>query len=215
MLELGSGNSKLLINLEKFGFLNTGYGVEISKNRHDFSQRWVNDLGLSNIRNINSDIIGFDYDSLPNLDLCICVDLCLQFLDPIVEGSSREVLKAVRDKLRPGGKLILELDNCSRVIDHLPHTKKIWEEFGEDDPWRYSLWDCVYNAETRILNWKKTFISKQNKYEETEIFLRIFDYTEISKLLSEVGFSNIRLYKDWNYSEIDESTNEFIIIAER
>jgi SAM-dependent methyltransferase len=215
VLELGSGNSKLLINLQNKGLLNTGYGVEISKNRHEFSQRWINDLGLTNITNFNSDIIGFDYGCLPNLDLCICVDLCFQFLDPIDDGSSRKVLEYVYNRLRPGGKVILELDNCGYIINHLPYTHKVWEEFGENDPWKYSLWECFYDVDKKILNWKKTFISNDNKYEETEIFLRIFDCSDISKVLNDVGFSNIRIYKDWKYSEFDENTNEFIIIAEK
>jgi hypothetical protein len=125
------------------------------------------------------------------------------------------VLKKVFDKLRVGGKLILELDYFGYIIDKLPHTSKIWEEFPIEDPWRYSLWDCSFDSDTKILNWKKTFISRDDKYEKTEIFLKIFSRTEIETLLSKIGFKNIRIYKDWEYSDFENDFGEFLIIAEK
>jgi hypothetical protein len=77
------------------------------------------------------------------------------------------------------------------------------------------LWDCSFNTNTKILNWKKTFISREDKYEETEIFLKIFSRTEIETLLNKIGFKNIRVYKDWEYSDFENDFGEFIIIAEK
>jgi SAM-dependent methyltransferase len=215
ILELGSGNSKLLINLHNKNMLDLGWGLEISKSRFDFSDKWIKDLGIKNIKIFNHDLISFNYELVDDLDVCICVDLCLQFLDPIENKSSNKVLKNVFDKLKIGGKLILELDYCGYIIDKLPYTSKIWEEFSKDDPWRYSLWDCSFNNNTNILNWKKTFISREDKYEETEIFLKIFSRTEIETILNKIGFKNIRVYKDWEYSDFENDFGEFIIIAEK
>ena len=215
ILELGSGNSKILINLEKNGLLNHGWGVEISKSRYNFATKWVNDLNIKKITNYNQNILNFDYNSIDILDICICVDLCFQFLDPIKKDSSKFVLEKVFKKLRPGGKFILELDYCGNIIQNLPYTSKIWEEFPNSDPWKYSLWDCSFDEQSKILNWKKTFISRENKYELTSIFLKIFSKEDIEFELNKIGFKNIRIYEDWNYTPFRNNFGEFIIIAEK
>ncbi len=215
IIELGSGNSKLLINLYKKNLLHTGWGVEVSKSRYDFSQKWISDLNIDNIKNFNQDIINFDFKLVKNLDVCICVDLCFQFLEPVEKNSTNRILQNIYNSLKFGGKLILELDYCGYIISNLPYTSRIWEEFPPQDPWKYSLWDCIFDETNKILNWKKTFISRDNKYEKTEIFLKIFSKDEISTLLSKVGFKNIRVYKDWTYSKFDCDSREFIIIAEK
>jgi SAM-dependent methyltransferase len=215
VLELGSGNSKLLINLNNHNLLEIGYGIEISKNRFNFAENWISDLNFSNIKNINSDLIQFKYDTLFDLDVCICVDLCFQFLVPIQQGSDEIVLKRIYDILKVGGKIILELDYCGNIINNLPYTNKIWEEFPETDPYKYSLWNCEYNKLSRILEWEKTFISKKNEFEKTSISLRIYDRNEIWKLLNKIGFKNIIFYKDWESSNFEKNFGEFIVVAEK
>lgn len=215
ILELGSGNSKVLINLNKHGLLNRGWGIEVSKSRFDFATKWLDDLKISNIENINDDLINFDYDSLDELDVCLCVDLCFQFLEPIQKESDELVLKKVYSKLKPGGKIILELDYCGYIITNLPYTKRVWEEFTEPDPWKYSLWNCDFDQQTKILNWNKTFISRENEYESTSIYLKIYDKSDIESLLNKIGFKNIRIYQDWNYTPFSRQFDEFIIIAEK
>jgi hypothetical protein len=215
ILELGSGNSKFLIGLQQQNLINNAWGIEISKSRSNFAAKWISDLCIENITNINDDIINFNYDLVGEIDVCICVDLCFQFLEPIERGSDFSVLEKVFSKLRTGGKIILELDYCGYIISNLPYTEKIWEEFEETDPWKYSLWDCSLDNETKILNWNKTFISKNNDYESTSIFLKIYDKNDIEFLLNKIGFKNIMVYKDWEYTPFDKQFGEFIIIAEK
>jgi SAM-dependent methyltransferase len=215
ILELGSGNSKFLINLYRHGLLKNGWGIEVSESRFKFASKWTKDLSIENITNINCDILNFDFRVVNNLDLCFCVDLCFQFLEPIKKDSECFVLEKIYQKLKPGGKIILELDYCGQIICNLPLTSKIWQEFPETDPWKYSLWDCEFDQETKILNWKKTFISRKNEFDYSSVFLKIYTADDISLLLNKVGFNNIRLYKDWNYSKFEDDSGEFVIIAEK
>jgi len=215
ILELGSGNSKFLINLYRNELLKNAWGIEISKNRFEFASKWTKDLNIENIKNINCDILNFDYEMVNNLDLCFCVDLCFQFIEPIKKDSEYFVLEKIYQKLKPGGKIILELDYFGQIICNLPFTSKTWQEFSETDPWKYSLWDCEFNQETKILNCKKTFISRKNEFDYSSVFLKIYTSDDISILLNKVGFKNIRLYKDWNYSKFEDNFGEFLIIAEK
>ena len=215
ILEIGSGNSKLLINLFNQNLLNYGYGIEISESRYNFAEKWIKDLNINNIKNINEDVINFNYDEIGEIDVCICVDLCFQFLEPIKINSAELILNKIYNKIIKGGKIIIELDYCGNIINNLPYTNRIWEEFPDSDPWKYSLWECNYNELTKILNWKKTFISKKNEYETTSIDLKIYDSSEIEELLNKVGFKNIIIYNDWNYSKFEKNFGEFVIIAEK
>ena len=64
-LELGSGNSKMLFNLEKNKILDVGYGIEFSKSRFDFSQKWKEDCDIKNVFNLNK-----IWEEFPETDPC-------------------------------------------------------------------------------------------------------------------------------------------------
>ena len=55
IIEIGSGNSSLLYNLNYEKIVNHGVGIEIAKSRYLFAEKWKNDLGFGNISNINND----------------------------------------------------------------------------------------------------------------------------------------------------------------
>lgn len=216
VLELGSGNSKTLYALEQNNLLKKGYGIEISKSRHDFAERWRRDCNFKNVVNINESFTQFDLNNIEDIDLCFCVDLAFQFIDPVSEKYDKILLKNIYNKLNDKGKIILELDGCDRAIDKNSDIKKVWEEFNEPDPWQYSLWNCIYDKHKSFLRWSKTFISRDKlKEDKTEIILRLYSSEEIYRILFFTGFQNINLYQDWNFNEFKTDKENFIIIAEK
>lgn len=212
-LELGSGNSKLLYNLYFNNLLNIGYGIEISKSRYNFANNWKNDIQANNIINFNNDFINFDYTILQNLDIVFCVDLAFQFCEPIKKNSERVLLKKIYNQLNTGGKLIMELDGCKKIIETCEKNNKIWEEFTEPDPWKYSLWDCKY--QNSFLNWKKVFISRNGDFDESSIIIKIYSNEEIRNLLYESGFEKVFFYKNWNLEDSVNDFSEFIVVAQK
>lgn len=219
VLELGSGNSKTLFALasEGINILEKGYGIEVSKSRFSFAEYWKKEWEFDNVQNINSDFVNFDFNTIDNFDLCFCVDLAFQFIEPIDKESPVRILKTVHDKLNDCGKIILELDGCKRVIDEKTGNKKIWEEFKEPDPWRYSLWDCSYDKEQKFLIWRKTFLKRNsNEIDETNIVLRIYNKSEIQELLEKSGFKNVQFYSsDWKGSKFENDELEFVVVADK
>jgi len=213
VLELGSGNSKLPINLYKNNLLSKAYALEVSKSRSDFAKKWAKDLNVENIENINDDFINFDYTKISEIDLCYCVDLVFQFCEPTKNLSSFNVLNQVYNKLSKNGTLILELDGCDRILKSLEINSRIWEEFPETDPWKYSLWECSY--EKKVLNWKKTFISRKFDIEETFISLRIYTKEEIKDILKTIGFKTIEFYSNWDGDDYVDDLSEYILVAKK
>lgn len=214
ILELGSGNSKLLYKLSLENFLQNGVGIEISKSRFDFAEKWKKDLNIQNIININDNFLNLDNYSIDNLNVCLVLDLAFQFCEPLGYQNEIKILQKIYQKLQKGGKLILELDDCKRILKSTKFSSNIWEEFNEPDPWRFSLWDVNYDDKTNFLNWKKIYISRNNnKIDETHIILKIYTKKEIKKILKKIGFKNIIFFESWTENQINSNPDEFIVIC--
>jgi hypothetical protein len=216
VLELGSGNSKTLYALENNGLLETGYGIEISKERHLFAERWKSNSGFSKVRNICCDFTDYGLSEFKYIDLMFCVDLAFQFAEPAREGSDIKILSETLKALNPGGFVVLELCGIKKMLGEHAIERKSWEEFPESDPWRFSLWDCLYDKSKKFLNWKKIFIKRDGaEFCESEITLRIYSKEDISKTLSEAGFEGVSFYQDWQMNECLDFGLEFIVIAKK
>jgi hypothetical protein len=216
VVELGSGNSKTLYNLSLNDSLIYGFGFEVSKNRHEFAEKWKDDLKIKNVKNILDNFLNLKKYEINNIDLFFVVDLAFQFCEPIEEGCEKNILIDIYNLLNEKGKLILELDGCGKIINSSKINNKIWEEFNSNDPWQFSLWDCNYNEKNGFLNWDKTFISRnENKKDFSSVTLKIYTQKEIKKLLNKVGFKKINFYQDWNFGEMRDDKTEFIIVAEK
>jgi hypothetical protein len=57
ILEVGSGNSKLLYRMEREGLLAAGYGFEISASRYQFAEKFKKYVNSRRVKNINDNIL--------------------------------------------------------------------------------------------------------------------------------------------------------------
>ena len=214
MLDVGSGNSKFLYALNGCGILEKGYGVEISKSRNDFANRWRDDLGISNVININDNIFNIDLEPFPKFDLIYCSDIVFQFFDPVRKDSGVKFLKNIFKRMNNYGVVLLELYDHDKILKSMRNNEiKLWEEFEEPDPWRYSLWDCKY--EDLCISLKKTFVKRDlsETYIST-VILRNYTRQESIALLENCGFQNIELYECWE-NDGDLSEDEFIVLGRK
>ena len=214
VLDVGSGNSKFLYALNKCGMLHHGYGIEISKSRYLFAEKWRKDLDISNVTNIHSDMFNLEWDLLPECDLIYCPDMVFQFFEPTNTGNGDLFLSKAYNKLKDGGKLIMELDTCDLILNSMHDGKvKLWREFDENDPWRYMLWDCNY--ENNCISLKKTFIKRDlSKCSNSHVILHPYSRTEAISMLDKMHYTNIHIQEYWN-TDKDTEHDEFIIIGEK
>jgi SAM-dependent methyltransferase len=169
---------------------------------------------VENVININDDFLNLKNYDIKNIDVCFLVDLAFQFAEPINYKSEIKILELIYQSLKNGGKIVLELDGCNKIIQNIKTTTKIWEEFGGDDPWRYSLWECDYKKNNNFLKWKKTYISKDlSKTDFSEIVLKLYTKKTIKDLLLKVGFKKIKFYNDWFGNKFINDKSEFIVVA--
>ena len=216
VLEIGSGNSKFLYALELYGILENGYGIEISKSRFDFANKWKEDLNIKNVTNINANIIDYDISHLPKFDLIYCSDLAFQFFDPVLQGADALVLQKVFANLNENGKIILEIDSHQRILNIMEDGEaRIWQEFEEPDPWKYLLWECGYDYNKDHLHLKKIFIKRDSaQTSENKVILKNYQRDDIKQLLIDSEYSNISLYNNWQ-DEDETLDDEFIVVGEK
>ena len=216
VLEIGSGNSKFLYALEENNLLKTGYGVDVSKSRIDFANQWKEDLEIKNVFNIHKNILDYDWQCLPQLDLIYCVDSAFQLFEPSGPNNDYILLNKCYKKLKKGGKIILELDSNERVIKNLNDgNSKLWQEFVEPDPWLYLLWDCEYDKEKSYLRFKKTFIKRDlSEISKNDICLKIYSESDIIDKLEESSFCGTETFRFWE-NDGDMNDSEFLIVGEK
>ncbi len=214
VIEIGSGNSKLLYALDQKGLLNYGYGVEISNSRVNFANDWKKSLNNKNVYNYQDNILNVNFDYLGPANLIYCVDLAFQFIDPINSGSDKDLLRRIYTHLSPKGKLILELDTHKRLIDRMDNNNiKTWQEFNSPDPWKYLLWDC--SLEEKHITINKTFIKRDfSETSESKVILKNYTRHDIISMMQKIGFKNCEVYEHWD-TEFDLLEDEFIVTGEK
>jgi len=211
VLEIGSGNSKVLYALEEHAILNSGIGIEVSKSRFEFAEKWKRDMNFNKTTNINKNIFDINFEKIKNIDLCIGFDLVFQFFLPMGENFDYNILKKIYNSLKTDGVLILELSNLTQM-----KNKKTWDEFYEPDPWRFSLWNCQYDEEKEFLQWDKYFIHRtEAKIDKTSIVLKQYSKKQIETLLKSVGFKNISFCGNLNDDKYVGKEFEFVVMGEK
>lgn len=216
VVELGSGNSKILYGLSMASVISEGYGLEISESRHYFAEKWKKDLQIKNVENIKSNFLELKKFRLDNVDLFLVLDLAFQFCEPIETNSEVKLLSQIYNSLTKNGKLILELDGCKKNIESIKFGGKTWEEFNISDPWQYSLWDCNLDIEKSFLTLNKTFINRNSNLKDfSSVILKLYKKEEIKNLLLSVGFKKIDFYQNWGGHSMENDDSEFIIVAEK
>lgn len=215
VVELGSGNSRTLFALERAGALKKGYGIEISRSRFEFAERWKKEWDFTKVVNIHADARDVRLKDIGPFDLCFCVDLAFQFFEPVQKGAALDILRDTYKNLTENGKVVIELDGLERVLARLVDGKaRLWEEFPSPDPWRYSLWDCAYDGKNSFLNIKKTFIKRSGDgFFQNESMLCVYKKNDIEILLKRAGFGGVNFYSGWNSSPYKNDFFEYIAVG--
>jgi hypothetical protein len=213
--EIGSGNSKLLYALEKNNMINSALGIEISKSRFLFAEKFKNYMNSKKVKNLNENI--FNIQPNKKFDLIIGVDIVLQLIAPIHKDAETNLLKWVYENLQLGGYVVFELCSFSKIIKQLElenNSLNIWTEFPLSDPFKYILSNISFD-ENQNLDWNKKFI-KRNSMDESTFKNIIKPYTpeQITDALTKVGFSDIKIQNHWHI-ENDCDEEEFIVIAKK
>jgi len=221
VFELGSGNSKLLYALSLQGMISTAYGIEISLSRFEFAEKWKSDLKINNVQNINANILDMDLSKFFNIDLFICVDIAIQFLDPMRKNNVYKLLKHVFKILNENACIILELMSMENIIKKIRQNNgihKTWQYFEKPDPFAYMIESLEQDKNGDVI-WTKNFIHRQKNIQNFSFKMKnvLKPYTpkQMKNLLNEIGFSQIKIYKNFDFNKFDKKFDEYVIVGKK
>ncbi|MCV2885435.1 class I SAM-dependent methyltransferase [Aestuariibacter sp. AA17] len=215
IVEIGSGNSKLLINLEQSGVLNSAIGYELSESRNRFAEAFCTHEGVSCIENVCGDFL--DGEVTGNADLVIAVDIVAQLVSPTNPEAENKMLDWIYNQCKKNGFALFELWDFEKIKAQLALSEgklNVWEAFSKEDPFEFCLATLSETGERDIL-WQKKFLKRDSTERSFfEHVLRPYDRDDFCQLLKRVGFAQTIVYEHWNDDQNGEA-GEYIVLARK
>jgi SAM-dependent methyltransferase len=218
VLEVGSGNGRLLLTLAAAGAITRGTGLEIASSRTAFAQRWAGDEGVAGMLDLRTaDALTSELPAA--VDAAVCVTGAFSYFDAIRPGAASELLHRLRDALAPGGLLVLELyphPQWVRLFDAGGDELRVWQEMPASDPWRFYLSHLTLDRPTGVLSHHKTFVHRtEGTIDDTRReHLRLYDEAAIRAEVSEAGFAGLEVFGGWEERPPGED-DEILVVAAR
>jgi SAM-dependent methyltransferase len=216
VVEIASGNGRLLIALARRVPLRQALGIDASASRIEFAREWARDLGLERVRFETADALT---RSLPDgLDVIVCITGAFGYFDAMQPGAGARLLERARTALSAGGLLILELyphPSWRRMLQiSEEHELRLWQELPERDPWRFYLSHLRFSPDTQILTHRKTFVHRTSG--EIDVgrseHVRLHDRATVEEQLRAAGFAGIAAYGDWS-GRAHQTGDELLILT--
>jgi SAM-dependent methyltransferase len=184
VVEIGSGNGRLLISLGLAGLLNSGVGYDISLSRTQFANRWATDMDQylnAGISFVQRDIV--TAPPSPQKDLAICITGCFQYFYSIAPEAPRNVLRWM---------------NCAKYklfeLYKRPPMGRTWKKLPEGDRWAYILDEYVDNSDW--VEHTKVFIDRNGKEDVRRENLGYYTMSGFLGNLERAGYRDLHWAKE-------------------
>ena len=212
VVEVGSGSSALLYQLAKKCMLKRGVGIELSKSRFDFAQKWKSDEDYSVIQNFNQDFTSVEL-SQGVFDWFIVIDNTFTYLYPEHTDYPKLLLQQAANALRRGGIVFLDFINYAKRTPNIELQQ--WNVFPETDPFSYGLYS--HKIINGINTTESIFIKRDGGGQSKKLDLsKVYSLQEISELLSAFGFRVSEYFADFNEATyVQQDSERLLIVAER
>lgn len=165
--EIGCGNGKLLLSMERDHMISHAVGYETSEARCKFANKFLSGYGSKKIEIINSNFLDA-HESADKYDLIVLVDIVWLLISSLYDEAEQDAMEWIYKNLRSGGAVLFELEDYSRQIEHIQKegAYRFWEEFPEDDPFKYGLYKMDLDTDNNVVD-EKVFIRRDGMKEET------------------------------------------------
>jgi SAM-dependent methyltransferase len=174
ILDVGCGLGLHALDLTARGYLVVG--LDLSLPMITRAAEMAQYRGLK-INFLHADIRKIEFDG--SFDGVMCIGTTFGFFD---EESNRDVLVRLRDALRPGGRLLIDVVNRDFVIRSQPNL--IW--FQGDSC--VCMEESEFNYFTSRLHVKRTMMHEDGRQSDTEYSVRLYSLHELGFLLRQTGY---------------------------
>lgn len=162
--EIGCGNGKLLLAMERENMIANAVGYEVSDSRCKFASKFLNTYESKKVQVVNKNFLDAPVEKY---DLIILVDIVLQFISPLYDQAEHDAMKWICDSLSTGGHVMLELEDYSNKINQIRDEGAylFWEEFPKDDPFKYGLYKLDLDKDENLID-HKIFVGRNQSMED-------------------------------------------------
>ncbi|KXZ40268.1 Ubiquinone/menaquinone biosynthesis C-methylase UbiE [Alkalithermobacter thermoalcaliphilus JW-YL-7 = DSM 7308] len=207
ILELACGTGNLTTRLAKRGYAIVG--IDISEEMLSVAREKAEKENLD-IVFLNQDMTQLDFD-VYNIDCVLCG--CDGFNYILDKQDLLNIFKKVKNILKDEGLFIFDISSYFKLSTILSNNT-----FAENRDDLAYIWENYFDEEDNILQMDLAFFVKEKNYfkrfEEVH-YQRAYKNEEIIKLLKKAGFDKIKIYKDFTFSEDDESSERVFFIAKK
>jgi SAM-dependent methyltransferase len=174
LLDLACGQGELCIELTRRGYSVVGYDLSVYQlamagdNSQQASQK---------INFLQGDMREMAFDNM--FDGVLCWDTSFGYFE---EDKNLEVLKRMKQALKPGGRLLLDILNRDFVGQQAPYSH--WFE-GDGC---VCMDDMNMDWITNRLKVKRSIILDDGRSKEVQYSIRLYSLSDIGRMLHEAGF---------------------------
>lgn len=187
--EIGCGNGKLLLSMERENMISHAVGYEVSEARCKFAKRFLDRYGSKKVQIINNNFLDKHENVNEKYDLIILVDIVWLIISPLYDEAEQDAMQWIYKNLRENGMVLFELEDYSKQIEYIKQEGeyRFWEEFPQDDPFKYGLYRLDLDDDGNIVD-EKMFIRRDNGKEESfKNIIKSYTRNESIDLLSRYG----------------------------
>ena len=210
IMEIGSGNSSLLFNLNNEKILKKGVGIEMARSRYIFAERWKNELGLENIININDDFRKVPIEK-NKYEVFIC-NSTLQYLDIKIAS---ELFCYGYESLKKDGIFIMDVPNYGINIKKMQNNIYSYKKkFASTNPFSYGIYELKKDLNKEFYINTSRYFDNQGKLKATSKY-KVFEWHErkIKQLLVKTKFNKISTYGSLDKTKSNLDSKNFYFIA--
>jgi SAM-dependent methyltransferase len=165
VLEIGSGNGKLLFRLEQEGLLEKGFGYEVSQSRCLFAEKFKNHVNSKKVEIVNENFLQAGIMQ-GGVDLVIGIDIVINLIGGVGTNLIDNCIHQAKENINQG-TIIFEFETfeseCVAIRNSESGIFKTWKQFPDSDPFIYGLDELSENS--GVINWKKHFIPRDKNVD--------------------------------------------------
>lgn len=198
--EIGCGNGKLLLSMERKNMISHAVGYEVSEARCKFANKFLNRYGSKKVKIINDNFLNDTEKESGGYDLIILVDIVWLFISSLYDRAEHDAMQWIYNNLRKEGMVLFEMEDYTKQIEYIKKkgVYRFWEEFPKEDPFKYGLYKLDLDDDGNVVD-EKIFIRRNIiKEEGFKCIIRSYTREESIELLRRYGM-DVEIYPFYDY----------------
>lgn len=136
------------------------------------------------------------------------INICTSFGYFEDQNDDRRTARNMYRSLKPGGQVVFDM--VGREILSRIYTRRDWRKLNDS----FLLEERIPNDDWSIMNSRYVLIA-DGRVKEFTLALRIYSVPELSELLADEGFTDIRIYGNLHGRPYDEMATRLVVAAKK